>query len=84
MPQSATATFHIMLCSLTASSLPIEKFNIFNNRRLERAVAWLVMNLVTWVSNTKDLPLRLHLRSHCQSAFQTGLSSIHFRRRTML
>lgn len=29
--QSATATFHIMLCSLAASSLPIEKFNIFNN-----------------------------------------------------
>jgi hypothetical protein len=47
--QSATATFHIMLCSLAASSLPIEKFNIFNKRRLQHAVAWLVMNLVTGV-----------------------------------
>jgi hypothetical protein len=84
MRQSATATFHIMLCSLAASSLPIEKFNIFNSRRLDRAVVWLVMNLVTWVSHTKDLPLLLHLRSHCQSAFKTGLSSIQFRHRTIL
>jgi hypothetical protein len=30
--QSASATVHIMLCSLAASSLPIEKFKIFNKR----------------------------------------------------
>lgn len=34
--QSATETFHTALSSLAKSSLPIEKLNIFNDRRLQR------------------------------------------------
>jgi hypothetical protein len=34
--QSAAETFHTAIRSLAASSLPIEKLNIFNNRQLQR------------------------------------------------
>jgi hypothetical protein len=34
--QCAADTFHTAFCSLAASSMPIEKLNIFNDRRLQR------------------------------------------------